>query len=123
MVGAAVTALQTLEIFQQIQSFFFVQFCAVRVPGIAIATTAGVKQEPVVPLTFQADFVRIKLARSDLEFIGPIFAICRTFIARLGLQQVIERGDRPVVQIRCSRPDAVQGARLVGEQRRVRRAP
>jgi len=67
--------------------------------------------------TDQTRAIRPGICRADIRH----WPVLWFFIALLGQQQVVQSGNRPVVQIRRHRPDAVQGTCLVSEPRRVGR--
>ena len=88
-------------------------------PGIAIAYGVGVKGECFIAAVFQSYVARLKLARSNLELVGAVFAVWISG-APLGQQQVIERWHGTIMEIRCCCPDTVERARFVGPQRSIR---
>src|SRR4249920_983120 len=89
--------------------------------GVAVAIDARIEREAFVAAGLDPDLVGIDLARPDLEFLRPVFAVLRVALAFLRQQQIVERRDGTVMEIRRRRPDAVQGSRPVGEERSVGR--
>src|SRR5688572_23742200 len=94
-----------LEVFYQSTLFSRRQIRAINVPAVSISRKTGVEPgeltaSPRSQFGHKSDFLRIVNVVSTIENLRPILD---------GLQEMLQCGNRAIVQIRSAGPDAVEG--------------